>query len=59
MPKHDREWERIAEEAISQCESVKCSLREFAEGLHDVEIALRDRRELAESEADAAEAEDE
>lgn len=48
-------FERIAADAISEAEDVDCSLETFAEGLHDMEIAIRERRELADAEVRANE----
>lgn len=47
------EWARIADDAIEEAEAVDCSLEEFAAGLKEIEIAIRERRQLADSEADA------
>lgn len=43
-------WEKIAEETLSKAEVVDCSLADFAEGLKDIELAVRHRREMAEDE---------
>lgn len=46
-------WEQIAEDAIREAEHVDCSLEDFARGLKDIEIAIRERRQLADAEVDA------
>ncbi len=48
---HEKEFERIAEEAIAACEAVKCSFADFADGIRCVANALKDRSDMARDEA--------
>ena len=49
----DEVFEAIAEEAILAAEKVECSKERFVEGLKDMEMSLKDRRLLMQSEIDA------
>lgn len=46
MKSLDEQWEEIARDAISEAEKVKCPIEDFLEGLRQIEIAIRERREL-------------
>lgn len=42
----EEEWERIAQEAISEAEKVECPIEDFLEGLKDIATTILDRRSM-------------
>ena len=42
----EEEWERIAQEAISEAEQVECSMEDFLDGLKDIASTILDRRRM-------------
>jgi hypothetical protein len=44
------QFEKIAAEAVSQAEAVKCPFDVFVEGLREIEVTVRERRYMAEDE---------
>lgn len=49
MDKHERaakEFEKLGEKLIKDAEAIKCDIEDFVEGLRDIEIQVRERREM-------------
>ena len=42
----EKEWEKIAQDAITESEKVKCSMEEFLDGLKDIAGTIMDRRSM-------------
>jgi hypothetical protein len=43
-------WDRIVTETIKQAEAVDCALEDYADGLREIEIQIRDKRHMVEDE---------
>lgn len=52
MKKHEKEFDKIAEDTLEQAEAVECSMKEFYDGLRGIRAAIDNRILTEREEAD-------